>query len=286
MTDDSMSQGPAPTTTKTIVLTGASDGIGAVAARRLAGPGVDLIVVGRSAAKLAPIADATGARSFTADFSRLSEVRELADAIGSAVTSIDVLMNNAGGTFDAKDRTPDGHEPNFQIDHLAPFLLTNLLRDRLAAADASLVLNTASVGNLFGSVDLDDLDWEKRRTLGMRPYGTAKLMNILFTRGIAQRWSDDKIYSAAVHPGPAATSFGRDSWFVGLVYRSPVKRYLTITPEKGAEPLIALAERGADPSVNGVYFDRHKPDGRANRQVHDQALIDGLWSRSAELVGL
>ncbi|MFW0793842.1 SDR family NAD(P)-dependent oxidoreductase [Gordonia sp. CPCC 205515] len=276
----------ADTSKRTIVLTGASDGIGAVAARKLAGPDVDLIVVGRSASKLAPIAEATGARSFTADFSRLSEVRELADSIAASVTSIDVLMNNAGGTFDAKDITPDGHEPNFQIDHLAPFLLTNLLRDRLAAADASLVLNTASVGNLFGSVDLDDLDWSKRRTMGMRPYGTAKLMNILFTRGIAQRWTDDKIYSAAVHPGPAATSFGRDSWFVGLAYRTPLKRFATITPEQGAAPLIALAERGADPTVNGVYFDKHKANGRENKQAHDQALIDGLWSRSAELVGL
>lgn len=273
-------------TTKTIVLTGASDGIGAVAARALAGPDVDLIVVGRSASKLAPIAEATGARSFTADFSRLSEVRELADDIASAVTSIDVLMNNAGGTFDPRDRTPDGHEPNFQIDHLAPFLLTNLLRERLAAAEASLVLNTASVGNLFGQVDLDDLDWHRRRAIAMRAYGTAKLMNIMFTRGIAQRWSDDKIYSAAVHPGPAATSFGRDSWFIGLAYRTPLKRFVTITPEKGAEPLIALAERGADPSINGVYFDKLKADGRENSQAHDQDLIDGLWSRSAELVGL
>ncbi|MDH3006205.1 SDR family NAD(P)-dependent oxidoreductase [Gordonia alkanivorans] len=271
---------------RTIVLTGASDGIGAIAARALSGPSTNLILVGGSPQKLAPIAAETGARSFTADFADLAQVRDLAAQISGSVESIDVLMNNAGGTFDHKDRTADGHEPNFQINHLAPFLLTHLLRDRLAAAGSSLVLNTASVGNLAGSVDFDDLDFEKRRALALRPYGTAKLMNILFTRGISQRWSDDKIYSAAVHPGPAATSFGRDSRFVGLAYRSPITRLVTITPEQGAAPLIALAERGADPSVNGVYFSRHKPNGLENRQAHDQKLIDGLWEKSAELTGL
>lgn len=275
-----------PETTRTIVLTGASDGIGAVAARKLAGPGTDLILVGRSANKLAPIASETGARSFTADFSELAQVRELADSIASALDSIDVLMNNAGGTFDPKNRTADGHEPNFQIDHLAPFLLTNLLRERLAAAGSSLVLNTSSVGNLAGSIDLDDLDFEKRRAFGLRAYGTAKLMNILFTRGIAERWSDDKIYSAAVHPGPAATSFGRDSKFIGLAYRSPLTRFVTITPDQGAAPLIELAQRGADPAINGVYFSRHKANGLQNPQARNESLIDGLWERSAELVGL
>ncbi|MDS1113240.1 SDR family NAD(P)-dependent oxidoreductase [Gordonia westfalica] len=271
---------------RTIVLTGASDGIGAIAARALAGPSTNLILVGRSSQKLAPIAAETGATPFTADFAHLSQVRDLAAQIAGSVDSIDVLMNNAGGTFNPSQRTADGHEPNFQINHLAPFLLTNLLRDRLAAAGSSLVLNTASVGNLAGSVDLDDLDFDRRRAFGGRTYGTAKLMNILFTRGIAQRWTDDKIYSAAVHPGPAATSFGRDSRLVGLAYRSPIARFVTITPEQGAAPLIAFAERGADPSINGVYFSRHKPNGLENRQAHNQRLIDGLWEKSAELTGL
>ncbi|WP_168697893.1 SDR family NAD(P)-dependent oxidoreductase [Gordonia paraffinivorans] len=272
---------------RTIVLTGASDGIGAIAARALAGPSTDLILVGRSPQKLEKITADTGATGFTADFSRLSEVRDLAAQISERVASIDVLMNNAGGMFPPGQRTADGHEPCFQINHLAPFLLTNLLRDRLAAADSSLVLNTASVGNLFGRVDLDDLDFERRPTLGGAiPYGTSKLENILFTRGIAQRWTGDKIYSAAVHPGPAATSFGRDSRMAGLLYRSPVARLVTITPEQGAAPLVALAERGPDPEVNGVYFSRHKPNGHENPQAHDQRLIDGLWEKSAELTGI
>ncbi|PQM47647.1 putative oxidoreductase [Mycobacterium talmoniae] len=118
----------------TIVITGASDGIGAVAARALAGPEVDLVVVGRSARKLAPVAADTGATALTADFARLDEVRSLARRIREHVGKIDILMNNAGGTFAPRLRTADGHEPNFQINHLAPFLLTNLLRDRLVAA--------------------------------------------------------------------------------------------------------------------------------------------------------
>lgn len=271
---------------RTIVITGASDGIGAVAARALAGPETRLVIVGRSAQKLAPIAEETDAIALTADFADLEQVRTLAQQIRDRAGTIDVLMNNAGGTFAPGLRTTDGHEPNFQINHLAPFLLTNLLRDRLADGGGALVLNTSSVGNLFGHVDLTDLDYDRRRVSEMRAYGTGKLMNILFTRGIAQRWADDGIYSAAVHPGPAATSFGRDSWFVGLLYRTPLSRLATITPEQGASPLIALAERGADPQINGAYFHRHRAAGRENRQAHDQKLIDGLWEISAELVGL
>ncbi|MCF3941185.1 MULTISPECIES: SDR family NAD(P)-dependent oxidoreductase [Gordonia] len=271
---------------RTIVITGASDGIGAVTARALAGPGVDLIVVGRSADKTEAVAAQAGATALTADYAKLDDVRRLAGEIRDRVGSIDVLLNNAGGTFDPKKRTADGHEPNFQINHLGSFLLTNLLHDALAADGGGLVLNTSSIGNLAGQVDLDDLDFDRRRALELRCYGTGKLENILFTRGIADRWRDDGIVSAAVHPGPAATSFGRDSFFVGLLYRTPLKKVGTITPERGAEPLIALANRGADPTINGVYFSRHRANGRENPQARKQELIDGLWETSERLVGL
>lgn len=272
--------------TTTIVITGASDGIGAAAARALAGPDVNLVLTGRSAEKLAHVADSLGATAFTADFARLDDVRALAAQIGDWVGHIDVLMNNAGGTFDPKHRTADGHEPNFQINHLAPFLLTNLLHDQLAGSGGSLVLNTSSIGNLAGRVDLDDLDFQRRRAFEAITYGTSKLENILFTRGIAKRWADDGIASAAVHPGPVASGFGRDSFAVGLIYRTPARRFAAITPEKGAAPLIRLARRGADPTLNGVYFSRHRANGRESAQARKPELIDGLWSRSAELTGL
>ncbi|MBS9534587.1 SDR family NAD(P)-dependent oxidoreductase [Mycobacterium sp. M1] len=270
----------------TIVITGASDGIGAVAARALAGPAVDLLVVGRSPEKLAPVAADTGGVALTADFARLDEVRTLAKEIAGRVDRIDVLINNAGGMFAPRTPTVDGHEPNFQINHLAPFLLTNLLHDRLAAASGALVLNTSSVANRFGRIDLTDLDYRRRRALQQFAYGSSKLMNILFARGIAQRWSADGIVAAAVHPGPVATSFGRESRSTGLIYRTPLRRLALISPESGAAPLIDLARRGADPSLNGVYFDRHRANGAENRQAHDQTLIDGLWEISTGLVGL
>lgn len=273
-------------TKRTVVITGASDGIGAIAARELAGPDTDLIIVGRSADKTKAVADATGAIALTADYAKLDDVRALAEQISERVDSIDVLMNNAGGTFDPKRTTADGHEPNFQINHLGGFLLTNLLRDKLAAGTGALVLNTSSIGNLAGSVDLDDLDFERRRRFEMRCYGTGKLEDILFTRGIRDRWSDDGIISAAVHPGPAATKFGRDSFLVGLLYRTPLKRFGTITADQGAAPLIALANRGADPEINGVYFSRFTANGRENPQASKQELIDGLWTASERLVGI
>ncbi len=273
-------------TGRTVLVTGASDGIGAEAARVLASRGATVLVTGRSAEKLRPVAEAVGTEPLVADYARLDDVRRLASEVGERVDRIDVLLNNAGGTFAPSRTTADGHEPNFQVNHLAPFLLTHLLRPQLVAAGSSLVLNTSSIGNLMGRIVLDDLDYEHRRAIEFPAYGTGKLMNIVFTRGIAQRWTGDGIVSAAVHPGPVGSSFGRDSWFVGLLYRSPLKRFATISVPDGAAPLVALAERGPDPTLNGVYFSRFKPQGRENKQAHDQAVIDGLWERSAQLVGL
>ena len=271
---------------RTVLVTGASDGIGAETARVLAERGATVHVTGRSADKLRPVAETVGTEPLIADFSRLDDVRRLAREVAERVDRLDLLMNNAGGTFAPKDRTPDGHEPNFQINHLAPFLLTNLLRPQLKAAGSSLVVNTSSIGNLMGRIVLDDLDYERRRAIEFPAYGTGKLMNIVFTRGIAQRWTGDGIMSVAVHPGPVGSSFGRDSWIDGLLYRSPLNRFATISVPDGAAPLVALAERGPDPTLNGRYYSRFQADGRESRQAHDQAIIDGLWQHSAELVGL
>lgn len=269
---------------RTVLVTGASDGIGAEAARVLAAKGATVHVTGRSASKLAPVAEAVGTEPLVADFSRLDDVRRLADQVRERVGTLDVLMNNAGGTFSPSRRTPDGHEPNFQVNHLAPFLLTTLLHEQLTAAGSSLVVNTSSAANLMGRIVLDDLDHEHRRAWEFAAYGTGKLMNIVFTRGIAQRWSADGVVSVAVHPGPVGSSFGRDSWLVGLLYRSPLKRLATISVPEGAAPLVALAERGPDPDLNGRYFSRFEVDGRENKQAHDQSVITGLWERSAALV--
>ncbi len=271
---------------RTVLVTGASDGIGAEAARVLAGRGATVHVTGRSLDKLRPVAEVVGTEPLVADFSRLDDVRRLAEQVAERVGSLDVLMNNAGGTFAPSKKTHDGHEPNFQINHLAPFLLTNLLHPALTAAGRSLVVNTSSIANLMGKIVLDDLDYEHRRAREFSAYGTGKLMNILFTRAIAERWSDDGVVSVAVHPGPVGSSFGRDSRLVGLLYRTPLKRFATISVAEGAAPLVALAERGPSPDVNGRYFSRFTPDGRENKQARDRSVVDGLWERSAGLVGL
>ncbi len=271
---------------RTVLVTGASDGIGAETAKALAERGATVHVTGRSRDKLRPIAEAVGTEPLVADFSRLDDVRRLAEQVAERIGRLDVLMNNAGGTFSPSKVTHDGHEPNFQVNHLAPFLLTHLLHPTLTAAGQSLVVNTSSIANLMGKIVLDDLDYEHRRAREFPAYGTGKLMNIVFTRGIAERWADDGVVSVAVHPGPVGSSFGRDSWLVGLAYRTPLKRFATISVPDGAAPLIALAERGADPEINGRYFSRFNPEGRESKQAHDPSIIDGLWERSAGLVGL
>ena len=273
-------------TGRTVLVTGASDGIGAEAARVLAARGATVHVTGRSVDKLRPVAEAVGTEPLVADFSRLDDVRRLAEQVGERVERLDVLMNNAGGTFAPTRVTHDGHEPNFQVNHLAPFLLTHLLRRKLAGAGSSLVVNTSSIANLMGKIVLDDLDYHHRRATEFQAYGTGKLMNIVFTRGITQRWSGDGIVSVAVHPGPVGSSFGRDSWIVGLLYRSPLKRLATISVADGAAPLIALAECGPAQENSGRYFSRFNADGRENKQARDQSVIDGLWEQSAALVDL
>jgi NAD(P)-dependent dehydrogenase (short-subunit alcohol dehydrogenase family) len=271
---------------RTVLVTGASDGIGAEAARVLHAHGARVLVTGRSADKLRPVAEAVGAEPLVADFSRLDDVRRLAGEVAERTERLDVLMNNAGGTFSPKQRTPDGHEPNFQVNHLASFLLTHLLRPQLASAGSSLVVTTSSVANLMGRIVLDDLDYEHRRAIEFPAYGTGKLMNILFTRGLHQRWAGDGIDSVAVHPGPVGSSFGRDSWVVGLLYRSPLKRFATISVEDGAAPLVALAEAGPGPSASCRNYSRFKAEGLENRQARRQDLVDWLWERSAALVGV
>lgn len=164
-------------TTRTIVVTGASSGIGAVAAERLAAGGDRVAVVGRDAERTRAVADRIGATPFVADFERLDDVRTLAANLLRRFDGIDVLANNAGGLYHDRRLTVDGHERTIQLNHLAPFLLTRLLRSRLVETAATgrdvRVVSTASMANQFGRLRLDDLDWERRPWRGgWRAYGT------------------------------------------------------------------------------------------------------------------
>lgn len=273
---------------KTVVVTGASSGIGAIAAQRLGALGWQVAVVGRSAERTRAVAASipsergAAATSFVVDFDRLDDVRELSRQLLAKYPSIDVLLNNAGGLVSPRQLSADGFEKTFQHNHLAPFLLTNLLLDRLEASNGRVV-STASVGNRMGHVRLDDLQWMKRPWLGgWRAYGTSKLETILFISELARRTT---LEAYSVHPGYVATQFGTDSRLIRL---STALRSggFGIPAEEGALPLIRLATDEAVPGENGGYFDRLQPNGATGRQARDAELAAALWERSAELVGL
>lgn len=272
---------------KTIVITGASDGIGAAAARQLHADGHQVIVVGRSASKTKAVADELGVPSFLADFSSLAQVRRLADDLAQAHPYIDVLANNAGGIFGTAERTEDGFEKTLQVNHLAPFLLTNLLMPTLVKGRASVINTSSAAARLFGHIDLDDLGNERRYSAN-KAYGDAKLANILFTRELHRRAREYGVATAAFHPGVVATSFASDTTSpMRFVYRSPLNRLFGfISPEKGATGLVALAEGTPDVDwVSGAFYTKQKI-ATTNPQADGAELARRLWEASAEMVGL
>ena len=275
---------------KTVVITGASDGIGAAAARQLAARGARLALVGRSADKLARVAAdvrATGRGSepltFTSDFTSLDEVRKLANDLLEQLPQIHVLANNAGGIWPHREVTRDGHEQTFQVNHLAPFLLTALLRERLAASAPSRVITTSSDAHRGARLDLSDLDFSRRRYSEFVVYGTSKLENILFTRELARRLDGTCVLATCFHPGTVATGFGRDSWFSFFTTRYPIKFFFR-TPDKGAETLVWLATAPTESLTAGEFYANRKA-GRRSAAARDDALARDLWTATAEILG-
>lgn len=273
---------------KTIVITGASDGIGRAAARDLVARGHRVVVVGRSPEKTAAVARELGCASYLADFARLDSVRDLAERLRNDLPRIDVLANNAGGVFGpARDLTVDGHETTFQVDYLAPFLLTGLLLERLVA-DRATVINTSSVANrLFGHVDLDDLESTREPFDARRAYGTAKLEQILFTRELHRRYSARGLAAAAFHPGIIGSNFASEPGSaLGRVYQNPLAKRLLGSPESGARTLVWLAEHCPSPVCpSGGYFARRRI-ARPAPQALDADLARELWERSVRMSGL
>jgi NAD(P)-dependent dehydrogenase (short-subunit alcohol dehydrogenase family) len=274
---------------RTIVITGASDGVGAAAARQLAASDDRLLLVGRSPEKTAAIARETGAEHLTADFARLDDVRTLAEQIADLVgdDGIDVLANNAGGIFGDQTPTVDGFEKTIQVNHLSPFLLTNLLLPQLRKADAA-VINTSSVGHrLFGHIDVDDLDNRKKYSAN-KAYGDAKLANVLFTKSLHTKFHPVGLSAVAFHPGVVRTNFAAESSSVmRLIYRTPLKHVLAISTDKGGETLRWFIEGTPDETwFSGAYYDERTLSTRVNPQVDDADLAEALWQKSAQLVGI
>jgi NAD(P)-dependent dehydrogenase (short-subunit alcohol dehydrogenase family) len=271
----------APLKGRTVVITGASDGVGAAAVPGLIARGAQVVVVGRSPAKTAAVAQANGVPHHVVDFAELDQVRSLAAKLLVEYPRIDVLVNNAGFVAARRELTVDGHESTFQVNHLAPFLLTNLLREPLVAA-AARVITTSSFANLAGRVNLHDLDGEQHFST-FRAYGTSKLLNIVFTRELQRRWGPQGVNAASFHPGAVRSSFGSGSTpMVRALYRTPLNRLL-ISPEKGADTLLWLASTtpGTDWTPGG-HFAKRRP-APVNPQGRDDALAEAVWNISLEL---
>lgn len=267
---------------KTIVVTGASDGIGAAAAAQLAASGHQVVVVGRSSAKTKQVAEAIDAEYFVVDFTELAQVRALAAELLAGYPRIDVLANNAGGQMAARTLTVDGYEKTFQVNHLAPFLLTTLLLDRLVESRASVV-NTSSMASKMGRVELDNLNSERSYS-ALRAYSAAKLENVLLTKELHRRYHDQGISTLAFHPGVVASNFASESTNVmGLAYRTRLRKLMTTSQTAGGYlAFFAEGTPGRD-WISGEYYDKNtlaKPAPSAT----DAELARALWERSEELV--
>ncbi len=265
-----------------VVLTGATRGIGQAAAIALGRQGVDLALVGREADRVARVADASreagaGAVSeYVADLTLMSQVRRLATQLRESHGQIDVLANNAGALFAHRQSTVEGLERTFALNHLAPFLLTDLLRERLAGGR---VVTTASDAHKVGRLDLEDLQSERSYSAS-RAYGTSKLCNIMFTRELARRAPE--LHANCFHPGVVRTGFGKNE-------NGVIKALLTIggpflrTPERGARSLVWLATDPGAAELDGQYVRDEKPQ-TPSAQACDEVLAAGLWEQSESIL--
>jgi NAD(P)-dependent dehydrogenase (short-subunit alcohol dehydrogenase family) len=268
-----------------VLLTGATRGIGQAAALELARQGAELAIVGRDPERVKAVAAQAAAagggapvHEHVADLTLMSEVRALAEEAAERYDHIDVLANNAGAVFASRKLTSEGFERTFALNHLAPFLLTNLLRDRL---DGARVVTTASDAHKGARLDLDDLQSERSYS-PMRIYSTSKLCNILFTRELARRAPE--LHANCFHPGVVRTGFGKNENGVMKVLATVGAPFLR-SPERGARSLVWLALSPEAGALTGEYVQDEKvlepsPDAQ------DDGLAARLWERSADLVGL
>jgi NAD(P)-dependent dehydrogenase (short-subunit alcohol dehydrogenase family) len=274
---------------KTVVITGATSGIGEVAAIRLSEKGARIVMVARDKSR----ADATlkklkgsGHTAHFADLSRLSEMKRVAGEIAAAEPRIDVLINNAGAVFVKRLTSVDGLEMTFATNHMAYFVMTNILLDRLKATPGARIVSTASNAHKSARLDFDDLQFAKRKYAVFTVYGTSKLMNILFVRELAQRLAGTGVTANSFHPGVVSSRFGSNN-AMGVVPRLLRSAIMLsgVSPEEGAKTMIYLASSPDVADVSGEYFYKCKI-ATPTKEAQDDASARRLWEESVKISGV
>jgi retinol dehydrogenase 14 len=276
---------------KTVLVTGATSGIGWEASVSFAQMGARLIMVGRDASKTAQKVEAVRQRSgsrtvdsLLCDFSSQAQVRRLAQEFRGRYDKLHVLVNNAGTVFSKRTVTADGIESTFAVNYLGPFLLTNLLLDVLKASAPARVITVSSSGHYSGTMDFDDLGFEHGYQI-MRAYGRSKLADVLFTRELAKHLEGTGVTVNALHPGAVGTNI----WDRAPAYTRPfftlAKRLFMISPAAGAETIVYLATSPEVEGETGLYFEKNRPK-LPSRLAQDDAVAQRLWDESAQLVKL
>lgn len=268
-------------TEKTIVITGASDGIGKAAAKQLCALGHKVVIVGRNPEKTKKAAEELGVPYHLCDYADLSQVKRLAKEL-SAYEKIDVLANNAGGLQTALAKTKDGFDKTFQVNLLGGLLLTLLLLDKLAESRATVIQTSSIASNLYGA-DFDRTDLQNERARSVRKaYGYSKLEDALITRELQKRYGAKGIAAVAFEPGVAKTNFAWDAkGFLRVAYHSPLRHLFTISPETSAKRLtrLAIGEPNVD-FIPGELYSYEKlyklkfrdPDGKIAEEFFDDCL--------------
>ena len=274
---------------KTVLITGASRGIGFEAALALAKLDADVVLVGRDRGRLSAALDAVQSRtrgratSYICDFASQASIRELAGVVQRNHAELHVLVNNAGGVHTHRSVTVDGIETTFATNHLGYFLLTNLLLDLIVASAPARIVTVASIGHRHGTMHFDDLGLERGYGI-MKAYSQSKLANVLFAAELARRLAATGVTSNSVHPGSVDTNIwtGAPLWAKPLI--TLLFRPWFITPEQGASTVVQLAASPALEGVTGLYFENQRPvePSAAARNV---TTARRLWDVSTRLVG-
>ncbi len=274
---------------KIVMVTGGTGGIGKETAKALHKMGAHVVVVGRNPQKTADVVQEIKLRhpsgaevdGMIADLSSLADIRKLADEFKRKYSRLDVLVNNAGAYFTRRIESVDGFEMTFALNHLGYFYLTDLLLDMIKASAPARIVNVSSGAHAMGKINFDNLN-SKGFYLGWTAYGNSKLMNILFTRELAQRLEGTRVTANVLHPGFVATNFGHNgkglwSLFVKLSQKG------AITPEQGAQTSIYLASSDEVAGVSGAYFHNSKIV-QPSTAAQDDEVARRLWEVSKKLI--